>query len=179
MRQYRRIISAFTAIQARALAWRMRCLISPSNCAYCGAGLAAGVVFLRFTPSPASLLPASRARACRSAGERQRSSSSTGERLLNPFAVVLERAAHLDAFQHLVVVLMGLAQVLGHRGRVADVGHSRGEVRLAGKEDVLRSGSSWPCFIRSAAQRWRPCFGRSSNCTADTADAPTNDQERL
>lgn len=52
MRQYSRIILAFTAIQAhaQAWAWRMRRLISTSNCAYCGGGgVTAAVVLLLFT----------------------------------------------------------------------------------------------------------------------------------
>src|SRR3546814_9804093 len=74
-----------------------------------------------------------RGRACRSCGPHfalfcpARRCGHLGvevEQLFQPFGVVLEAPPDIDAFQHLVVALVGFAKIGGHLFRGVEVGRS-------------------------------------------------------
>ena len=55
--------------------------------------------------------------------------------MLQPFGVVAETAADIDALQRFIVGVVRLAQIVGHGFRVVEVGDSGGIVRLPGEQD--------------------------------------------
>ena len=59
------------------------------------------------------------------------------KQLLQPFGVVFEAAAYVDAFDDFVIAVVGGAQVVGHGGRVVEVGDGGGEMGLSGEQDVF------------------------------------------
>src|SRR3546814_16825431 len=59
------------------------------------------------------------------------------EQLFQPFGVVLEAPPDIDAFQHLVVALVGFAKIGGHLFRGVEVGDGGREMRLAGQQTGL------------------------------------------
>ena len=59
------------------------------------------------------------------------------EQLLQPFGVVLEAPADVDAFQGFVVAVVGGTEVCGHGLGVVEVGDGGGEMGLAGQQDIL------------------------------------------
>ena len=62
------------------------------------------------------------------------------EELLQPFRVVTEVAADVDALENLVVTLMRCAEILRHLRGIVEFGDRRREVRLAREQNVLGAG---------------------------------------
>lgn len=59
------------------------------------------------------------------------------EQLFEPLGVVPEPAADIDAFERLVVSLMGMAQIIGYLFRGVEIGDGCGEMRLARQQYVF------------------------------------------
>src|SRR5882757_4389759 len=59
------------------------------------------------------------------------------KQLFQPFGVVAKAAADVDALKHLVVAVMGFAQVGGHRLGVVEISDCRGKMRLACQQNVF------------------------------------------
>lgn len=59
------------------------------------------------------------------------------EQFFEAFGVVAEASADVDAFEGLVVAVVGLPQVFGHGVWFVEVGDGGGEMRLASQQDIL------------------------------------------
>src|SRR3546814_14295069 len=72
------------------------------------------------------------------------------EQLFQPLGIVAKPPPDIDAFQHLVVALMGFAQIGGHLFGVIKVGDSGRKMRLARQQDILlTTGKIIPLFLGS------------------------------
>src|SRR5690606_15032455 len=62
-----------------------------------------------------------------------------GEKGFEALGVVFEAAADVDAFESLVVAVVGGAQIGRHFVGIVEIGDGGGEMRLAGEQDVFRA----------------------------------------
>ena len=59
------------------------------------------------------------------------------EQFLQQLGVVLEAAADIDALQHFVIALMGMAQVFGHGVGVIEIGNGFWPMGLTGQQNIF------------------------------------------
>ncbi len=83
------------------------------------------------------------------------------EQFFQPLGVVLEAAADIDAFQHLVVAVMRGAKVVGHLCGVIEIGDGGGEMRLARQQDVFGSSGQVGALL---LRQWGYGEGIPTNC---------------